>query len=248
MAQPTSTRRVGPARLEARRQGASGQERREERAAPARDRVGAALRAAVRVEQARRVERLARPGGCDEVEQARVEQLDVGVEQHRDIGGRAPDARVVGGAEAGVVGKLDHLGAPGAGQVGAAVARAGVDHDELRRLGEMTGEGIQEDGEIARRVVEHGDRGEAHPAAASASAARVSRAARSQDRAATCAAPRGGEPRAQRLVARQLEQRVREGARIARRHVAGAVPEGLAQRGQVGHDRGRAADEALEPA
>ena len=109
-------------------------ERGQQRADRAGQRVGGALDGAVWLEQ---------PGGVQgtgmdsrlrrELMQRVVDQLGVGVEQDGDVVAGARDAGVVGGAEAGVVRELDELGAVPARAIGAVVARARVDDDQLRR-------------------------------------------------------------------------------------------------------------------
>ena len=61
-----------------------------------------------------------------------VAQHAVGVQQHGDVMAREREAGGVRGPEARVVGQLEHLGAPVRGQRDAAVARPGVDDDQLR--------------------------------------------------------------------------------------------------------------------
>ena len=73
---------------------------------------------------------------------------------------RAGEPGVVGRAEAGVVRQLDDLGAAAAGERGPAVARARVDHDELRALGEVPVERVQQPRELGLGVVQDDDRGE----------------------------------------------------------------------------------------
>ena len=63
---------------------------------------------------ARRASRSASEG--DEIEEAGIEQLDVGIEQGHHVGRGPRDARVVRRAEAGVAGELDDLGPALAGQ------------------------------------------------------------------------------------------------------------------------------------
>ena len=183
---------------------AAGEERGQQRGRLAGHGMGAALDAVVGIEQPRGVERLVRAGGRGEQREAGVEQLDVGVEEDGHVGARALDPRVVGGAEPRVVGQVDHLGAAFACQLGAAVARARVDDDELRALREVVVHRAEEDREVRRRVVDHDHRGERRPAhvpAAAASAARVSRAARSQESSAMCCAPASASPRRSRSSA-----------------------------------------------
>ena len=103
--------------------------------------------------------------------------------------------------------------------------------------------------EIGRRVVDHDDRGEgsrAHAAAALASTARVSRAARSQERSATCCAPASAR-RVRRAGSPASSSSASASAPASPgTHVARALSEDLAQRRDVGHDRRRAAHQPLE--
>ena len=157
---------------------------------------------------------------------------------------RELEAGVAGGAEARVVGQRDHLGAVHRGERDAAVARAGVDHDQLRALGQVGGDRAQQQLELGLGVVQHDHDAEAH-AAASRTALRARPRGRPRALAQGFAAA-VGEPRAQRLVGRERAHRVGEARDVAGRHVQRAGAGGLAQGGDVGHDRGRAVREALE--
>ena len=115
---------LGALAQRARQRGRVG-DRGQQRAERARERVRGALDRPVGLEQPRDPEAVgADRGGAGEPVERPVEQLAVGVEQDGDRLARTLDARVVGRAEARVGTELDHLGARGAGERGALVARA----------------------------------------------------------------------------------------------------------------------------
>ena len=154
------------------------------------------LDAAVGVEQARRDQRVALGGARRQaLEGAAVEQLDVGVEQHRHAGLYARQPGVVGRAEARVAIEDDHLGAALAREVGAAVARPGVDDHDRRPLSEMAVERVQQPREVVARVVQDTDDGEvAHPAAAARIPRSASAASRHEGSGGAAASSRSRSP------------------------------------------------------
>src|SRR5207244_10110100 len=88
----------------------------------ARQRVRAALHAAVAVEQARHDQRIVLTGEPGEQREPGVEQLDVGVHEQGDLALRALDTGVACRPEPGVGAQLDHLRAALARERRAAIA------------------------------------------------------------------------------------------------------------------------------
>jgi hypothetical protein len=80
---------------------------------------------------------------CERCQRA-VEQLAVGIQQHRDAVPRPLEPGVAGRAEAGVAGQRDHLGAALRGQVRPAVAGAAVDGDDVRWLRQVSVDRVEQ--------------------------------------------------------------------------------------------------------
>jgi hypothetical protein len=144
------------------------------------ERVGAVLRRAVGVQQAGGEQRVAAGGAPRERGERIVDQLAVGVQEHRDAGPGEPQPGVAGGAEARVAVEPDDVRAARGGEVGAAVGRAAVGDHDLRRRVEVTLDRIEQRGEVRPRVVDDDDRGERHRAAALSSTACIACAERVQ--------------------------------------------------------------------
>jgi hypothetical protein len=121
-----------------------------------------------------------------------VGQLRVRVEQDGDVVLHPGDAGVVGGAEPGVAGELDQLGAGGPRAGRPVVVRAGVDDDQLG-LRCVALQRRQQRGQLRAGVVQHGDdRERGHRAIASIAASRRAADASTGKRSAAARAVSGG--------------------------------------------------------
>ena len=130
--------------------------------------MGAALDRPVRLQQAGHQQGIAPARLLDQRQQARVQQLDVGVQQRGDLVLGSLHPRVVRWAEARVVGQRDDLRAAFARQRRAPVPRAGVDDHHLGSFGEVAVQRVHQRPELGFGVVDDHHRGEAHDPAASA--------------------------------------------------------------------------------
>ena len=174
-----------------------------------------------------------------------VEQLAVRVEQHGDVMARTLDARVVGGAEAGVGAELDDLRARRPRERRAVVGRGGVDDDQLRRPGRRASDRSRAGSGPAESCSTTTSENVTPPPPRST--ARVRRAVSRPARAARW--PRGPRPAAARAAPgrpRRASSAAASAAASPGRHVERAVAEHLAEHGQVADDRGRARGEPLD--
>ncbi len=195
----------------------------QEGAERARERVRAALDAAVGVEQPRGVQAGAVRALGESFERVAVHD-HVWVQQDGDRLAHPLQRQVVGRAEARVVAAFDEFGAVVARQLRAAVVGAGVDHDQL--VGMQGGEQLRQ---LGAGAVQDDDRGEAHGRCASrrATESRTSKACSARRRAAA------GASGSSSACLQRLRGLLGVTGRI---QAAGAVLDDLARAGAVGRD------------